>query len=152
MFKHSLIALAALGTGIIGFSATGASALTLQQQPAAQTGATSNMVVDVNHRANHARHWTHWDRRYHGNRCRNWSRGCRHYHNGWYYANPWWTLPFVGAGIAIGVAGGGYDGYDGYSNKHVRWCSNHYRSYNPRNNTWVSYSGNVRQCVSPYGP
>jgi hypothetical protein len=26
-----------------------------------------------------------------------------------------------------------------------------YRSYNPRTNTWVSYSGNVNQCNSPYG-
>lgn len=33
---------------------------------------------------------------------------------------------------------------------HVAWCSNRYRSYSPYDNTWVSYSGYVRQCVSPY--
>jgi hypothetical protein len=32
----------------------------------------------------------------------------------------------------------------------VAWCLNRYRSYNPRTNTWVSYSGRVRQCHSPY--
>ena len=35
---------------------------------------------------------------------------------------------------------------DGY----VLWCLDHYRSYNPRTNTWVSYSGEIRECVSPY--
>jgi len=40
--------------------------------------------------------------------------------------------------------------YGGWGRRHVEWCFNHYRSYNPRNNTWVSYSGEVRQCISPY--
>ncbi len=151
MFKHSLIALAALGAGIVGFSATGASAFSPQQQPVAQASAASDLMVDVNHRdGRRSKHWTHWDRRYHGNRCRSWSNSCRHYHNGWYYANPWWALPFVGAGIAIGAGAGGYG--DGYSSRHVRWCRDHYRSYRPRNNTWVSNSGRVRECISPYGP
>lgn len=148
MLKHSLIALAALGAGIIGFSPSGAQAFTVQQQPAAQTDTGSNLMVEVKrHRDNRrTRYWNHWDRRYHGNRCRNWSSNCRHYRNGWYYANPWWVLPFVGAGIALGAQGG----YDGYSSRHVRWCSDRYRSYNPRTNTWVAYSGRVYQCNSPY--
>ena len=70
----------------------------------------------------------------------------------------------MGAGIAIGAAGaygggyydGGYDdrGYDrGYGSRHVQWCLDRYRSYNPRSNTWVfSDSGRVNQCISPYGP
>jgi hypothetical protein len=33
---------------------------------------------------------------------------------------------------------------------HVEWCLNRYRSYNPRTNTWVGYSGRVYQCDSPY--
>jgi hypothetical protein len=32
----------------------------------------------------------------------------------------------------------------------VRWCEDRYRSYNVRTNTWVAYSGAVRQCISPY--
>jgi len=69
----------------------------------------------------------------------------RHYHDGYWYASPWWllTIPFAAAaGAAIA------SGSDGSA--HVRWCSYHYRSYNPRTNTWVGYSGRVYQCNSPY--
>ena len=41
-------------------------------------------------------------------------------------------------------------GYAGMSSKHIRWCLNRYRSYNPRTNLWVSYSGKKHQCNSPY--
>jgi len=45
-----------------------------------------------------------------------------------------------------------YDDYPvrSYGRRHVEWCMDRYRSYNPRTNTWVSYSGDIRQCVSPY--
>ena len=35
-------------------------------------------------------------------------------------------------------------------NAHVRWCLNRYASYNPRNNTFLSYDGYYKRCVSPY--
>jgi len=35
-------------------------------------------------------------------------------------------------------------------NRHVRWCLNRYRSYDPASNTFVTYDGDVRRCVSPY--
>lgn len=38
----------------------------------------------------------------------------------------------------------------GYDDAHVEWCSRRFRSYNAYDNTWVSYSGRVNQCVSPY--
>ena len=60
---------------------------------------------------------------------------CRHYYSGHYYETPWWTLPLIiGGSIA---AQNNYDG-DGYGSRHVEWCLDRYRSYNPRNNTWVS--------------
>lgn len=34
--------------------------------------------------------------------------------------------------------------------RHVRWCSNRYRSYDPSTDTYVTYGGDVRRCVSPY--
>ena len=34
--------------------------------------------------------------------------------------------------------------------RHVRWCLDRYRSYDPASNTFVSYDGEVRRCVSPY--
>ncbi|TPL86065.1 BA14K family protein [Mesorhizobium sp. B2-3-12] len=33
---------------------------------------------------------------------------------------------------------------------HVKWCANRYRSYNPDDNSYMSYSGQQRPCVSPY--
>jgi len=150
MIKHSLIALAAMGVGLLGLSATQASAfIASPQQPAVQTESNA-LLTEVRHRRNHnTRNWDHWDRRHHGNRCSRYSRHCSHYYRGYYYENPWWVLPMIGAGIALSTRG---DRYDGYGSRHVEWCMDRYRSYNPRNNTWVSYSGRVHECVSPYGP
>jgi hypothetical protein len=91
-----------------------------------------------------------WNRDKHGDRCRYRKGECRHFHRGYYYETPWWTLPLI--------IGGAYDNgryyddedYGDLSSSHVEWCLNRYRSYNPRTNTWVSYSGNVNQCNSPY--
>jgi hypothetical protein len=33
---------------------------------------------------------------------------------------------------------------------HVEWCSRHYRSYDPGDNSYNAYSGIRRACVSPY--
>lgn len=142
MLKHSLIALAALGAGLIGFSASEASAFTVQK-PAVQTEqASSPYLLEANHKK--------WRKNRHGNRWRYRTNRYRHYHGGYWYDNPWWVLPYVGAGIAL--SNRYYDDDYGYGSRHVRWCLDRYRSYNPRSNTWVSYSGRVRQCISPYGP
>lgn len=61
------------------------------------------------------------------------------FNSGWWYDEPWWTYDTA------------YVGAD-YGDAHVQWCINHYRSYNPANNTFVSYGGDIRECVSPYGP
>ncbi len=37
-----------------------------------------------------------------------------------------------------------------YRSAHVNWCYNRYRSYRARSNTWISYGGRVRACISPY--
>jgi hypothetical protein len=79
-------------------------------------------------------------------------RGRRHHRGGRNY----------GSGIALGIIGGVILGgiiaesnrrrneeYDN-SNAHFTWCTNRYRSYISRSNTWVAYSGQVRQCISPY--
>ncbi len=33
---------------------------------------------------------------------------------------------------------------------HLAWCASRYRSYNPDDNSYMSYSGQQRTCVSPY--
>jgi len=148
MLKHTMIALAAMGASLVGLS-SGASAFPVQGKPAIEK-VGSTLLTDVRHRGE--RHGVYYDRRRHGMRCGSWSNRCRYRHGGYYYENPWWLFPMVGAGIAIGAAGAYADGHDGYGSRHVAWCLDRYRSYNPRYNTWVSYSGNVRQCISPYGP
>ncbi|MCO6187447.1 BA14K family protein [Rhizobium sp. L1K21] len=35
-------------------------------------------------------------------------------------------------------------------NAHVNWCMERYRSYNPRTDTFRTYSGHDRRCHSPY--
>jgi hypothetical protein len=140
MLKHSLIALAAMGAGLIGFPASEASAFTAQK-PLLETNAASTLLVDVNHK--------HWRKNHHGNRWHRRSHRYRHYHGGYWYENPWWVLPMVGAGIALSHRD---RYYDDYGSNHVEWCLNRYRSYNVRTNNWVSYSGRVHHCVSPYGP
>jgi hypothetical protein len=99
-----------------------------------------------------------WERERHGSRCEYRRGECRHFYRGFYYETPWWTLPFaVGEGIGSNrhydEDEDFYDDEDnegGWSNSHIEWCLKRYRSYNPRNNTWVSYSGKVKECISPF--
>ncbi|WP_421694111.1 BA14K family protein [Aestuariivirga sp.] len=170
MLKHSLIALAAMGAGLLGFPATQASAFTPAPAPAIQSDANPLMTQvrdrgmnggmnrgwNGNNRYNrYNNNWNNhrYNRRYHGNRCGSWSNNCRYRYGNYWYQNPWWL---VGSGVALGVGIGAATAYDGggggYGSRHVAWCLNRYQSYNPRYNTWVAYSGAVRQCISPYGP
>ncbi|TIO00549.1 MAG: BA14K family protein, partial [Mesorhizobium sp.] len=33
---------------------------------------------------------------------------------------------------------------------HLEWCAHRYRSYRPQENSYRSYSGEIRPCISPY--
>jgi len=37
-----------------------------------------------------------------------------------------------------------------FDSAHIEWCMERYRSYNPRDNTFMSYSGVMRECDSPF--
>ena len=100
MLKHTIIALAAMGAGLAGFGATGASAMPVSPSPAIDAG-SSSLLTEARTKYNRNRVY---NRHYHGRRCGNWSNTCRYRHGGYYYENPWWILPMVGAGIAIGAA------------------------------------------------
>ena len=159
MLKHSLMTLAAIGAGLVGLSATQASAFTATPQ-ASLSSASPSLLLEVRdggrYSGNQGRN-SNGDRTYnrnmHGDRCSSRSNNCRYQRGNYWYASPWWALPVVGAGLVIGATGA-YDGRNngyGHGNRHVGWCANRYKSYNPRSNTWMSYNGRVRQCVSPYG-
>jgi hypothetical protein len=148
MFKQGFLSLALIGAGVLGMSAIPASAgaLPAAPQPAVLGGQTADLMVEVKHRRDHRQLRRHWNRKRDGNRCRTRFGNCRHYYRGYYYSSPWWTLPLIGGSIILGN-----QNYNrGYGNAHIRWCQDRYRSYNVRTNTWVAYSGAVRQCVSPY--
>lgn len=83
-----------------------------------------------------------WRRPYYGYPCGDWNFDCGPYYGYSYYDDYWW--PGFDSGIVLT-----YRPYR-HASRHVAWCKDRYRSYNPRNNTWVSYSGKIRQCVSPY--
>ncbi|MEW9836456.1 BA14K family protein [Mesorhizobium marinum] len=38
----------------------------------------------------------------------------------------------------------------GLSPLHEQWCADHYRSYRPHDDSYTSYGGEVRRCVSPF--
>ena len=131
-------------------------------QPAAVTAAAESPLLtqvqmrDRRHRRD--RVIRRWDRQQHGRRCRYRDGGCRNYYQGYYYVNPWWLLPpVIGGGFYNDYYGGDYSYYSPrpsrvvrYGRRHVRWCYSRYQSYNQRNNTWITNSGRVRQCISPF--
>jgi hypothetical protein len=151
MKNLSLVMLgAALGFGTMALTGGGASAAALQPfQPLAQSQQNANDgIIKVAQGDRDRRMRERWDWKRDGDRCSRRNDRCRHYHRGYYYETPWWTLPLIiGGSIA---AQNYYDG-GGYGSRHVEWCLERYRCYDPRSTTWVSYSGNVNQCNSPYG-
>jgi hypothetical protein len=157
MFRKSLMSLALIGAGALGLSAIPASAVAL---PAVHQNVSDNGSVQLVAKRDRVvrdlgdRNVRRYDRRYDGPRCLRRYGNCTHYYRGYYYSSPWWTLPLIGGTLFLGSRyyDGGYYSGGGYGSRHVRWCYNHYRSYNARTNTWISYSGNVRQCRSPYWP
>lgn len=152
--KFSTLALGTvLGLSTLAFTgATASAAAMLPLSPAvsSQANASSDGIVQVDHK-------------------RKWKKKKWNYNYDWQYRkhrhrdNIYLSLPFIigGAYAANRYYGDDYydDDYYGYddgdyggglSSRHVRYCLNKYQSYNPRNNTWVAYSGRVHQCRSPY--
>jgi hypothetical protein len=138
----SLVALGVMGMG----SAASQAAPVAPIQPVV-SGSSDLLQEASTHRNRDRRQMRRsWNRNRDGQRCRYRSNRCRHYRGGYWYANPWWTLPLIGGSIILNSQN------RNLGSRHIAWCSDRYRSYNRYNNTWVAYSGAVRQCNSPYGP
>jgi hypothetical protein len=154
--KFSTIVLGTmLGLSAVAFSGASASAaamLPLSPVATGQANAGSDGIVQVEYKKKWKKNWNNdnydWQYRRHHHR----------YNDGVYLSLP---LIIGGAYAANRYYGDDYydDDYSGYddgdygdglSSRHVRFCLNKYQSYNPRNNTWVAYSGRVHQCRSPY--
>ena len=125
MLKYSLIALAALGTCLLGFSANQASAFTAVPLPGIESN-DNPLLIDVRNRGynrNYGGNYRHYGgnyRRYgnyrhygYRNYCNPWNNNCGYHHNNnYYYGNPWWVLGGIGLGYGLGYGSGYYD--DGY--------------------------------------
>jgi hypothetical protein len=156
MKNSSLVLLGAvLGFGTMALTGGGASAaalLPLSPLASSQQNVAEDGMIQLAASRSDRRMRSSWNRHRDGDRCSRRNGNCRHFHGGYYYETPWWTLPLIiGGGIAANNYNDDYDDGGGYGSRHVEWCLDHYRSYNPRTNTWVSYSGNVNECNSPYG-
>ena len=158
--KFSTIALGTmLGLSAMAFSGASASAAAMLPLSAVTSGdaqGASGGIIQANHKKWHKKKNNNWNGNWNNNHNWKYRKHRRGYDNGVYL-----SLPFIigGAYAANNYYDNDYyddyDDYDGYdggglSSRHVRYCLNKYQSYNPRNNTWVAYSGRVRQCRSPY--
>jgi hypothetical protein len=147
---YSLALAALLGIGAFAVPVSSASAATIPAVKIIAAGDVTNgnsaLLLDVAYRCRNGRPcWNgrgYWNGRFYGNRYRYRRGNFIHFYGGYYYNNPWWL------GAPIIVTRPAY--YGGWGRRHVAWCMDRYRSYNPRTNTWVSYSGEVHQCISPF--
>ena len=152
----TLILGAMLGLGTVAFSSAGASAaamLPLAPVASGQANGLNDGIVQVNHKKNWQK--KNWQNNNFNNNCFYKHGGCynRHRHNRFDRSDLFLPLIIGGFGAYNYYDDGYYDydpGYAGISSKHVRWCLNRYRSYNPRTNLWRAYSGKKHQCISPY--
>lgn len=61
------------------------------------------------------------------------------------------NLDLGGFGSGWGPGYGGYGPYPQSSwSSHVDWCFDHHPSYNANSNTYITNSGKVKYCNSPY--
>ncbi len=165
MFRIVFLLLTGIVMGLAAQSAAPAAAFPALDQPLLQAEAASPSIIAVKHRGRshgdyflykrhrhydapryrHHRHYDRYPRHYYRYnyvpRCYGWDDFyCRPWY-GYYNGDMWWDLDLDLT-----------PDRRGYSSRHVAWCKKRYRSYNVRTNTWVAYSGRVRQCISPYGP
>ena len=154
--KYSTLVVGAmLGLGTLAFSGAGASAaamLPLAPLASGEAVGLNEGIVQVKHRNNNNN--KNLNKKHFKNNC--FYKNCRNKHRRNRFDRSDLFFPLI-----IGGFGAynyydyddGYDvdyGYSGVSSKHIRWCLNRYRSYNPRTNLWRGYSGKKYQCVSPF--
>ncbi|MGI9483019.1 MAG: BA14K family protein [Hyphomicrobiales bacterium] len=95
---------------------------------------------------NHRKAKRRWRRHYRGQRYRHRRHGYTHYHGGYWYPYAW----RLGAAAATAIIANQHATRQGSGDAHVNWCLVRYRSYNPRTDMFLSYSGRYKPCISPF--
>ena len=145
-FSWKTLGLAALVAGSAQVATMGGGAALTLPVPGvfttAESGQWNGQVEQIAHKKKYVkykhRRW-HYNRYRHGHRYRARRAGYRHFYGGYWYANPWWTIqvqppiPYV------------------YS-PHVRWCIEHYNSYNVNTDKFFGFDGRYHRCRSPFRP
>jgi hypothetical protein len=70
----------------------------------------------------------------------------RHFHEGLWFSVPFW----LGAAATAPLYADPYDDDYDYGEDHIDYCLNRYQSYDVDTNTFMSYSGVRKPCISPY--
>jgi len=117
-----------------------------------QTSAPSTEVEKVMYRQT----WR-YDRFRNGDRFRYRHGPYVHYYDGYYYSRPWWNY---GSSVSINLGSPGYGYavpyyaprpvYRVVGGGHVRWCLDHFRSYDPNTDTYVGHDGFRHRCIVGY--
>ncbi len=84
----------------------------------------------------------HYDARRHGSRYRHAAPGFGYYYDGYYYGSPWWIGPSLGITVTVPQVPVG--------SAHVRWCLDHFRTYDVASDTYLGFDGYRHRCNSPF--
>lgn len=132
-YKPLALAAAALAAGMIGFSSAQAASVMTAGAPAPITKMQNLPVETVSHRHHHSRF-------YFGFGLPFFSPFYSPYYYRPYY-QPYYYQPYYAPRYYYRPVS---------SSRHVRWCLDRYRTYNPRTNTFRGYDGYLHRCRSPY--
>jgi hypothetical protein len=117
--------------------------------------ASSSNVIQVqsrNDRRDRRDRRDRFERRQDGNHYYNGRRGYRERRPGYRQYNGYWfpSAAFISGAIIGGSVANPPRAATRLSDRHIRWCSDQYRSYRASDNTYQPNNGPRRQCNSPH--
>jgi hypothetical protein len=137
-YKTLALAAAAIMAGMLSFGGAQATVMSGARAPEGITKMTDSNVQQASHRR-HRHRWRSgiflgfglapfFHRPYYYDP----------YYSPYYSSYPYYYRPHRYSYVSVG------------GSRHVRWCLNHYRTYDPRSNTFIGYDGYRHRCRSPY--
>lgn len=133
----------------IAVTTLGTSSITAGAAPLVRIESGSGDVLQVQNRPDRR---DRFERRRDGNHYYNGRRGYRERRAGYRQYNGFWFPPaaFIAGAIIGGSVATPPRAAVRRSDRHVRWCSDQYRSYRASDNSYQPSNGPRRQCNSPF--